>query len=151
MLGDRSAAEDVIQEVFLRLHRAASGLDTEKDPMPWLRSITANLCRDHWRSFANKVSTKSDDVNDSASPAATLAGNEPNPEEQALILEKESLVQKAINNLPDQLREIVVLRNFEGLEHGTIAEMVGISPAAVRKRYSRALTQLGDLLKDVWP
>lgn len=151
MLGDRSAAEDVIQEVFLRLHRAAGTLDTEKDPLPWLRSITANLCRDHWRTFAHKVSTKSDDVNDTNSPAAALAGREPNPEEQTLVSEKELTVQGAINSLPDQLREIVVLRNYEGLDHGSIATMLGVSPAAVRKRYSRALTQLGDLLKDVWP
>ena len=44
-----------------------------------------------------------------------------------------------------------LLRDYEGLDHGTIAQMVGASDAAVRKRYSRALARLGELLQDVWP
>ena len=49
MLGDRAAAEDVMQETYLRMHRAAATIDVERDPLPWLKSITANLCRDHRR------------------------------------------------------------------------------------------------------
>ncbi len=151
MLGEKAAAEDVMQDVFLRLHRSSESLDVDRDPMPWLRSITANLCRDHWRSFANKVTTHSEDVNDTAGPGGRLSVRDRNPEEQTLETERNAKVQNAIDSLPDQLREIVVLREYEGLDHGVIAEIVGASPAAVRKRYSRALEQLGKLLKDVWP
>ncbi|RKZ14526.1 hypothetical protein DRQ50_08825, partial [bacterium] len=51
MLGNHAAAEDAMQEVFIKLHRGAGSLDPERDPRPWLRTVTANHCRDHHRSF----------------------------------------------------------------------------------------------------
>jgi len=111
MLGERAAAEDVIQDVFLRLHRAAGSIDVDRDPLPWLRSITANLCRDHWRSFATKVSTRSEDVDDAAGPGGSLADREHDPEERTLATEREVSVQVAIDTLPDDLREVVILRD----------------------------------------
>ena len=154
MLGDVAQAEDVTQEVFLRLHRAAGTLDPARDPRPWLRTLTANLCRDHWRSFGAKVARQSVAVDadpDEERPSVQLANGGPSPEERAVAGQRAADVQAAIDRLPDQLREVVVLRDYEGLPHEEIAEIVGASPAAVRKRYSRALSALGELLKDVWP
>ncbi len=151
MLGDRDAAEDTVQEVFLRLHRAAATLDTERDPRPWLRTITANLCRDYWRSFGAKVARQSISIDADPDTAPPLASDGPTPEAETLAGERADLVQQALDELPDQLREIVVLRDYEGLAHEEIAEIVGASSAAVRKRYSRALSRLGELLQDVWP
>lgn len=149
MLGDRSAAEDTVQEVFLRLHRAAATLDPDRDPRPWLRTVTANLCRDHWRSFGARVSRQSVSVD--AEKAPPLAHRGPTPEAETLAGERAERVQEAIGELPEEMREIVVLRDYEGLSHDEIAEIVGASAAAVRKRYSRALSRLGEMLQDVWP
>jgi len=151
MMGDRAPAEDVVQEVFLRLHKSAATLDSDRDPRPWLRTVTANLCRDHWRSFGAKVAKKSVPVDEDPEVAPQLAGSGPTPEAEALAGERSELVQKAIDQLPEPLREVVVLRDYEGLAHEEIADIVGASHSAVRKRYSRALSALGELLQDVWP
>ncbi len=152
MMGGRAAAEDITQEVFLRVHRAAHSLDVERDPVSWMLTITGNLCRDHHRSFAAKVdrgSRRADD--DHEGPAARLASGDPDPEDQALAREREQVVQEAILALPPPLREVVLLRDYEGLDHNTIADMLGSTAQAVRKRYSRALAQLGAMLEGEWP
>jgi RNA polymerase sigma-70 factor (ECF subfamily) len=151
MLGDRTQAEDVVQEVFLRLHRSAATLDVSRDPRPWLRTLTANLCRDHWRSFGAKVNRGSVPVDEDPAQGQALVHPGPTPEAETLAGQRADRVQAAIDQLPDDLREVVVLRGYQDLAHDEIAEMVGASPAAVRKRYSRALGALGELLKDIWP
>lgn len=151
MLGDRQAAEDVTQEVFLRVRRAATTLDPARDPRPWLRTIVANLCRDHWRSFGAKVSRLSKSVDEDQAGAARLAGDGPAPDAGLLAAERAGRVQEAIGQLSPELRAVVLLRDYEGLDHGAIARLVGASDAAVRKRYSRALARLGELLRDMWP
>jgi len=151
MLGDRAQAEDIVQEVFLRLHKSASTLDSSRDPRPWLRTVTANLCRDHWRSFGAKVAKKSVSVDADPDTAPPLPNGGPTPEATVIADQRAERVQEAINELPEQLREIVVLRDYEGLSHEEIAEIVGATYAAVRKRYSRALSALGEMLQDVWP
>jgi len=151
LLGNRQSAEDVTQEVFLRIHRAAPSLDPQRDPRPWLRTITANLCRDHWRSFEAKIVRQSVSVDDVDSPALPLTAETPAADAELLTAERDARVQSAIMKIPVELREVVVLRDYEGLDHQTIAEIVGASHAAVRKRYSRALSQLGELLQDEWP
>ncbi|HPF70522.1 MAG TPA: sigma-70 region 4 domain-containing protein, partial [Candidatus Krumholzibacteria bacterium] len=60
-------------------------------------------------------------------------------------------VHDALAALPYELREVVLLRDWEGLDHAAVARQVGASEVAVRKRYSRALARLGELLRDVWP
>jgi len=148
MLGRPGLAEDVTQEVFLKVHRAAESVDPDRDPLPWLRTITANLCRDHWRSFGAKVSRAAvapehHEADLGAPPAA--------PDRDVLAGEREAHVQRALLELPPALREVVVLRDYEGLDYETIAGVTGASNAAVRKRYSRALAALGELLQDEWP
>ena len=151
MLGDRQTAEDVTQEVFLRVQKAASTLDPARDPRPWLRTIAANLCRDHWRSFGARVARQSHPVDEDTDRAAPLRSDGPAPDAGLLQAERADRVQDAIGQLSPDLREVVLLRDYEGLDHGTIARIVGASDAAVRKRYSRALARLGELLQDVWP
>ena len=61
--------------------------------------------------------------------------------------ERERIVQEALLELPDAAREVIVLHDYEGIAHDRIAEMLGASHAAIRKRYSRALKALGEILQ----
>lgn len=149
LLGEPAAAEDLTQEVFLRVHRSAEKLDPSRDPLPWLRTITANLCRDHWRSFGAKLTARSVSFDQAPGLDDKISNGRSSPEGEALTAERERLVQEAITKLPETLREVVVLRDYENLEHEEIARIVGASGAAVRKRYSRALAKLGEILKEV--
>src|SRR5438552_3385774 len=80
-------------------------------------------------------------------PAPTLTRGTHDPEREYLAGERESLVQAAVKRLPGMLREAVILHDYEGLSHEEIAAMAKIQPAAQRKRYSRALAALGQMLK----
>lgn len=148
LLGDRPTAEDVSQEVFLKIHRAIDRLDPERDPGPWVTTITCNACREHWRGGARKLAQRSvslDDLEDWQAGHPTSADS---PEADLLRGEQEARVQSALSRLPESLREIVVLHDWQGLKHREIAEIVGTSHDAVRKRYSRALAALAELLRE---
>jgi RNA polymerase sigma-70 factor (ECF subfamily) len=147
MLGERASAEDATQEVFLRVHRAAARLDPDRSPRPWLLRITRNVCRDVWRSATYRAGRRSVPV-DSEPPAATMLAALPEtPEEALLMRDRNDRVRRAVTALPESLREVVLLHDWAGLRHDEIANMVESTHAAVRKRYSRALARLAELLQ----
>jgi len=146
LLGDRTQAEDLTQEVFYKVHRAAHRLDPNRDPAPWITAIVYNACRDLWRSGAHRMGRKSDTIDDPAIALRLTGDNE--PERDLLARERERLVQEALGELPEEARAIVLMHDYHGLGHTEIAEIMGVEHAAARKRYSRALAALGRLLKE---
>ncbi len=146
MLGERVLAEDAASDVFLKVHRAADRLDPSRDPAPWLVTITTNVCRDLWRSGAYRMGRRAADVDDPAS-AATLSTGRNDPEQDALVSERERLVQSALLELPEPLRTAIVLHDYQGLDHRQVAEVLHIAHDAARKRYSRALAALEQKLR----
>jgi RNA polymerase sigma-70 factor (ECF subfamily) len=147
LLGERAAAEDAAQDVFLKVHRSVDRLDVGRDPEPWLLTITTNVCRDVWRSGAHQMSKRSSSIDDDPAVAATLASPTRSPEGDLLAAERERLVQEALGALPEALREAIVLREYQGMDYDQIASLLGINEAAARKRYSRGLSELGRRLK----
>jgi RNA polymerase sigma factor (sigma-70 family) len=148
LVGDVTTAEDITQEVFLKTHRAIGSLDPTRDPAPWLTTIAYNCCRDMWRSAGHRMRRQSMSLDEKPELGRFLAAAGGNPEVEALRAERAELVQEAIGQLPEQQREIVMLHDYQGMTHDAIAQMVGASHAAVRKRYSRALTALGKILSE---
>jgi RNA polymerase sigma-70 factor (ECF subfamily) len=148
LLGDKTAAEDATQEVFIKVQRAAGKLDPDRNPLPWLTVITYNVCRDHLRSRGRQA-TKTVSIDIDPASAERVVSTGPDPEAAALASERSRLVQEALLRLPEDLRAIIILRDYDGMRHEEIAEVVGASHAAVRKRYSRALAKLADELKGV--
>jgi RNA polymerase sigma-70 factor, ECF subfamily len=148
LLGDRAQAEDMAQEVFLKVHRAADRIDPMRDPLPWLMTIAHNACRDLWRSNAWKLTRRSASLDGDSPLAETLSRGTNDPERDLIASERERLVQEALQKLPEPLRVAIVMHDYQGLGHDEIAAITGINHAAVRKRYSRALAALGRLLKD---
>jgi RNA polymerase sigma-70 factor (ECF subfamily) len=147
LLGDPTLAEDMTQEVFLKVHRAAHQIDPTRDPLPWLVTIAHNACRDLWRSSAWKLTRRASSLDGDSALAETLSRGTNDPERDALARERERLVQEALLKLPEPLRVAIVLHDYQGLGHDQIAAITGVNHAAVRKRYSRALAALGGLLK----
>jgi len=143
MLGDRGATEEALQEIFLKVHRGAPSLDPARDPGPWLITIAANTVRDLWRSSAYRFERASSSLEADPGYAEQLPSSAPDPEKDTLTAERAEIVQRAIQSLRPSFREIVVLREYEGLSYDQIAAITGENPTAVRKRYSRALDELG--------
>lgn len=147
LLGSRSAAEDATQDVFLKVYRAIERLDPERDPGPWITTIAYNVCRDRWRSSAGRMDRQSSSVEDRPELAHRLRDEGLDPQDQLLAQEREKLVQEALLELPEAAREVIVLHDYEGLAHDRIAELLDSSHAAIRKRYSRAVKALGEILR----
>lgn len=146
-VGNREIAEDLTQNIFLKVRRHISRLDVERDPAPWLYTVAINTCRDHhrsgwWRLWRNRVRI------DSAHEAPELVSGQGDPEQVLAAARSEVRVQSAVQRLPGDLRISVILHDFEGMPHDQIASVTGISHAAARKRHSRALRALALLLQE---
>jgi len=149
LLGDRARAEDAVSDVFLKVHRAADRLDPARDPMPWLVTIASNVCKDLWRSGAERMRRGAVPVDDPALRESLTTGVN-DPERDLVRSEREQAVRSAIAALPDDLRDSVLLFDYAGQSHEEIASALGITHDAARKRHSRALAALGRALGDDW-
>jgi RNA polymerase sigma-70 factor (ECF subfamily) len=148
LLGERTAAEDLTQDVFIKIHRAAQQLDPARDPTPWVVAITYNACRDFWRSRTHRMGQRTASLDDEETGLAErLPDGGDEPEKNFLMAERERLVQEAIGRLPEPLRIAIVLHDYQGMSHQEVADLTGVHHAAARKRYSRALAALGRLLE----
>ena len=145
LLGDRTAAEDVAQEVFLKVHRAADRLDTGRDPMPWLTAITCNACREYWRGRHVRAAARAVPLEDIAEREPD-AGSHADAGDRLDEARRAERVQRAVSGLPGMLREVVILHDWQGYSHQEIAELLGATYAAIRKRYSRGLAALAERL-----
>jgi len=127
ILGNWADAEDVAQEVFLRLHR--HGLDFANDGATgaWLYRVTVNLCIDRTR-----LARPSQELSDVPSAARSA-------EAAVLIEEKKQRLMSALAMLPTKERAAVVLREIEGLSTAEVAAALGSSEVTVRSQISKAL------------
>ena len=148
LLGEKTAAEDVTQEVFLKVHRAAHQLDVDRDPGPWLMTITANLCREKWRSREGRQAQQTTSLDAKPEVAEILPHGAAAPDSRVLDKDRDRILGEALDKLPEAMRLVVVLHDLQGLTHEEISGIVGDEAAAVRKRYSRALTRLRELIPD---
>lgn len=147
LLGNRSDAEDVSQEIFLKVCRArqSEGGDDElpEDAWPWLVTVASNACRDHWRSgkrAGRRAAPMTEAMNEIESP--TVA----DPLQDSIQTEDSRAIHGALDALPHALRLVVVMREFERMSHDEIAATLSISSAASRKRFSRGMQELARTL-----
>lgn len=142
--GSAHDAEDVCQDVFLRLLKDPTVFEDDEHLKAWLLHVAANRCRDlhrsAWRRHADLVET----------PPDALADPEPDAEAEARALH-ESRVGRAMEKLPAKTRLMVHLRYCEGYSAEEIARIVRCLPATVRSRLRRARVQLKALLEEEAP
>jgi RNA polymerase sigma-70 factor (sigma-E family) len=136
MLGDRPAAEDVVQEAFCGLYRRWSHLSDPAKSLPYVRSAVLNGCRSVIRRRSRQ------DGRTTAEPAAASA------EYDALVGEEHRAVLQAVRALPRRQREALMLRYFADLDPPEIARAMGISPGTVKSTLSRGIAALGRMLGD---
>ena len=136
MLGNRQAAEDVVQEAFCSLYRRWGQLAQTDRALYYVRASVLNGCRSELRTrLRNARRTVK-------APPVTVAS----AEDLALIGEENRDVLAALRRLPDRQREALVLRYFLDLPEPEIARSMGIAEGTVKSTTSRALTALARLL-----
>ena len=152
LVGDRSLAEDLAQDVFLRVYKARKRYSPTAKFSTWLYTITHNVA-----SNAIRKSTRRKEVNLTASPSGSipvrpldsLAKDKSSlmPTRLAGQREMESVVEQAIQSLNPRQRMALLLSKYEGLSYNEIAESMELTPQAVKSLLSRARTNLKDALE----
>lgn len=139
---DVPASEDIAQEAFLTAWQQLRKLNNPASFLPWLRQITRNLARDHLR--AQRL--RANPVDDVDAVIAQVADPQPDPAERHADEEQQAIAANVIDELPEESREVLLLYYREGQSSKQVAELLGLSDAAVRKRLSRARQAIRDEL-----
>lgn len=135
-LRNTEAAEDAVQEVFVKMLKHANQFHGDAKLSTWLFSITANWCRDYLRKADNKTK-ESDDVLVTLPAPSELA-----PDRNLERRENERRVQRALASLTPEQREAILLSRYQGLSYAEIAQIAGCSEGAVKTRVFRAMETL---------
>ena len=137
LTGDRALAEELVQEAFVRLHRAGRRPATGAE-RAYLRRTVINLSHGHHRHLrvVRRHTTEAD--------ADALAADV-----DVLRRDDQRLVAEAVRRLPERQRDCIVLRFYEDLTDSEIAEALGISPGSVKTHLHRAPTTLADRLEEL--
>ena len=146
MLGNPSDAEDIAQQVFVRIWKSAGRYRPQAKFTTWLFTITRNLVFNEMRRRQRKptvsINEREDDfhIGTPDDPAKT-------PDEAALQHELERAIERAIQDLPEKQRMAVILRRYEEVPYEEIGEVLKLSLPAVKSLLFRARTQLKENLR----
>jgi len=140
MAKNRSVAEDLLEETWLRLVSSGEDLHAETRLGPWLFTVARNLYLSHCRSRAREHSYTADLI------LLWPGGHPQSPYDLASLNELEERLEAAIASLPPIYREVVLLVAVEQLRPVEAARVCGISPESLRQRLSRARGQISRFL-----
>lgn len=129
-------AEDILQEVFLKIHNNLKNLADEKKIHAWIYTITRNTITDYYR--------KNSRMPELAELNANISEN--SPLELTASLEIAACLQGMINNLPEKYKQVILLSEFEKLSQKEISEKLGISVSGVKSRVQRGRKRLKEML-----
>lgn len=150
--GNPADAEDLTQDVFLKIYSNLSSFDTGRGSLQvWITTMTRNLLVDNFRRTKNQRATGSlDEGWDGAEelrPVDRLMSAGPSPHESAAKKELAKMVQGALAKVSPELREAVILRDLQDMDYREIAQVLGIPEGTVKSRISRGRAELARLLE----
>jgi len=152
--GDSVAAEDVVQDTLLQVHQAADQFDATRRFKPWLFTIAANKARDYLRRRSRKreVSFEAQLQNESGSTKRfidLLSGEASSPDTGLLQDEMRQIVKAVVEEMPNPLKEVLILAYFHRFPYKQISEIVGIPLGTVKSRLHTAVIWFADKYRSV--
>ena len=151
--GSTEDAQDLTQEVFIKIYRTAGSFDSAKASFTtWLTTVTRNLLVDHYRRERDARMTASIDAplsgdDDAPSMADRLASSAPSQHELAERRQRAELIHRALLEVSADLREAVILRDLQEMEYKEIAQVLGVPEGTVKSRINRGRAELARLLQ----
>jgi RNA polymerase sigma-70 factor (ECF subfamily) len=139
ILGNEEEARDVSQEAFLKAYRALDSFKSEARFSSWLYQIALNLCRDRLRRRRGRTLVSLDEMEQAGN---ALAAHRPSAHELVEAGDLARTVAAAIAALPQEQREVIVLKEYQELTFAEIAETLGVPASTVKTRLYRGLGQL---------
>ena len=146
MVGDPDDAADMTQETFIKAYRALSGFRGDSKFSSWLYRIASNVCLDFLRSRSRHPQVSLSTVDEDDRATLELPDMRQNPEEQLMKKLGMEAVRRGLEQLPEQQRQILVLRELGGLSYAELAQTLGLEEGTVKSRIFRARKRLCALL-----
>jgi len=140
--GKHDQAEDLTQEVFLKVFKSLDKFHRDADFSTWLSSVARNYCIDHYRASKREREVLVEDL-----VAFDLApAKSGNPHRTLEDLDRRGFLRRGLSVLPDKLREAVVLRDLQGLSYQEMADRLGLPEGTVKSRINRGREELTRVL-----
>lgn len=150
LTGSRDDAEDLLQEVFVRLVRTIDRYEHDGRFEAWLFRIATNLVRDRIRKAQRRGELNSSSNSyeaDATNQLANLSDDKAvSPDDQLRLREEVDELQQALDDLPDAEREVICLRHFSGLSFKEVAEAMGTPIGTALARAHRGLARLKEMM-----
>jgi len=149
MLGNEDDANDLAQETFLRVYQHRASFKPGARFTTWLYTIAANLARNHyrWRSRHPNVSLDAESEATDQSIGDVLPSADPAPDGAAVATERAAAVRAEVGRLPDDMREVIILCEWQDLSAAEAAAILGTTPKAIDNRLYRARNLLRERLR----
>jgi RNA polymerase sigma-70 factor, ECF subfamily len=153
---DRATAEDLSQEVFLRVHKGLPTFDGQARFGTWLHTIAMNVAISEYRKRRAMKRDRRTLSLDAPQPGTDdlfidPKGREPDPGERADQHDFVTKVRAALQRLPEEFQGAVMLRDMEGLSYEEVAAVLGVPPGTVRSRIHRGRLMLQEMLQEFRP
>ena len=142
LTGRHEAAEDIFQEVFLKLVRSPAAYGERQKFRAWLFTVARNAAMDHFRRETSRGEVPLEGEEGRPGPGDRAVSPEPGPEQAALDKASGEQIAAALARLSPDQREVFYLRHYSGLSFKEIAEMLALPIGTVLARMSRAAAQL---------
>lgn len=149
-LGDASMAEDAFQATFLQVHLKGDQFEIGRRFRPWLYTIATNQAIDaqrrnkRHRGISLDRTSRSDESDNVGALVDLLVSKEPNPEQRLDSTQRREWIEKALEDLPPGLREVVNLVYYQGLKYREAADVLGIPVGTVKSRLHAAILKLNE-------
>jgi len=149
MLRNEDDAQDLAQETFVRVYRNCRRYNPRQAFSTWLYTIAANLARNllRWRARHPDVSLNQEPDGAAMGLGETLASSDPNPRQETLAAERAEAVRAAVAALPSDLREAIVLCEWEDRSVADAAAILKATPKAIESRLYRGRQFLRERLR----
>jgi RNA polymerase sigma-70 factor (ECF subfamily) len=138
-VGKHDEAEDLTQDIFLKIFKSLDTFDRRANFQTWLISISRNLCIDHYRSVRKERETIDRDVD---ANDLMPTSQEPGPIAALEHRDRVALLRQAMSALPDTLRTAVLMRDIQELSYQEIADRLRLPEGTVKSRINRGRTEL---------
>ena len=145
LLGDSSDAADATQEVYVRVVRSVMGFRGESSFGTWLHRVTVNVCMTALRSRGD-VRARGQSAGAADFEPDELLSGDAGPESRAETADLAARTAQALGELTEDAREVVVLRDLQGLSTKETAELLGVTETAVKVRLHRAHARLREMV-----
>jgi RNA polymerase sigma-70 factor, ECF subfamily len=150
-VGDQRECEDLLQETFLRVYRNRHSYRRIAKFSTWLYTIAGNLARSEYRKRKRRRLYSLQSVNrDDEEYEVEIPDDTSLPDTHAESRLQDRHIQEALKQIPEEFREVVVLRDVQQLAYEEIAEITGLPMGTVKSRINRGRTKLQGLLADVY-